>query len=145
MTKPPRWQIIVWSTVNMLPQTHTDGLSGIGLSYRSLTKFPLVEINKPLRGIIVSQLDAPFSQARSTGSLCLVWQHGLHLLKPIILFLPGGVYQSLYLGFFWGLMGLLLYFAYKWSSYPNRRWILRIRTIRLIYESKTSHTYRQYY
>ena len=42
-------------------------------------------------------------------------------LPFIILSFPGGVYLSLYLGFFWSLMGSRLCFAYKWSAYPNRR------------------------
>ena len=75
ITKPPCWQIIAWSTVNLLPQTHTDGLSCIGQSYRSLTASRnsclLRSKSMSLRGITVSQLDAPFSQARSTA-LCVL-------------------------------------------------------------------------
>ena len=55
----------------MLPQTRTHRLSGIGQSYRSLTASQnshlLRSKSMSLRGITVSQMDAPFSQARSTA------------------------------------------------------------------------------
>ena len=59
----------------MLPQTRTHRLLGIGQSYRSLTVSQnsrlLRSKSMSLRGITVSQMDAPFSQARSTA-LCVL-------------------------------------------------------------------------
>ena len=111
ITKTPCWQIIPWSTVNMLPQRHTDGLSGIGQSYQSLIKTLVFERNN------CKPIGCAFFTGQVHGFLCLVWQYGLHLLKLFLL--AHGVYQSLYLRFFWGLMGLCRYFAYKWNSNNN--------------------------
>ena len=78
MIRPPRWHIIAWSTVKLQPHAHTDGLSGIGQSQRSLSA---PRNSRLLRSRFMSfsgiaesqhgQLEAHFSHARSTA-LCVI-------------------------------------------------------------------------
>ena len=71
--KPTRLQIIAWSTLKGSPQTHTFGISLVCQSYlrwtESLNSLLLRFKSIYFIGMTVSQLEAPFSAARSTALL----------------------------------------------------------------------------
>ena len=71
--KPPRLHIVAWSTSKTSPHAQVDGVSLICQSYlrwmASLNSLLFSVKSTSLTGMTVSQLDAPFSAARSAALL----------------------------------------------------------------------------
>ena len=80
--KPPRLQIMAWSTLKRSPHTQTVGVPIISQSYlrwiASLSSLLFRSLSVPLLGITVNQFDAPFSLAKLTALFVLAGREFLH-------------------------------------------------------------------